>query len=107
MFWALWDGFERILQPSGLAAVLYDAGKKVGERAAKRLKEMFKVEGKELIQALAQAGKATGWGITEIKRIDMKRHTATIIAKAALRLPHGEKSPTTSATGLEAIWLDT
>jgi predicted hydrocarbon binding protein len=81
MFWALWDGFERILQSSGLAAVLYNAGKEVGERTAKRLREMFHIEGKELVQASPQAVKATGWGITEVSRIDMKKHSATIIVK--------------------------
>lgn len=93
MFWALWDDFERILRPSGLAAVLYDAGKKVGEHAAKRLKEMFKVEGEELIQSLAQAGKATGWGITAIKRIDIKRYTATIIVKDCFEAAAWRKKP--------------
>jgi len=92
-FWALWDGFERILRPSGLAAVLYDAGKRVGERAAKRLREMFKVEGKELIQALAQTGKATGWGITEIKSINMKAHTSTIIVKDCFEAAAWRKKP--------------
>lgn len=48
MFWALWDGFERILQHSGLAVVLCSAGKEVGKHAATRLKEMFSIEGKDI-----------------------------------------------------------
>jgi predicted hydrocarbon binding protein len=95
MFWALWNGFERILRPSGLAAVLYDAGKKVGENAAKRLREMFKVQGEELIQALAQAGKATGWGVTEVRRIDMKKPSATIIVKDCFEAVAWRKKPYT------------
>jgi predicted hydrocarbon binding protein len=93
MFWALWDGFERILQPSGLAAVLYNAGKEIGEHAAKRLNEMFRIEGKELIQALAQAGKATGWGITEVNSISMKRHRAKIIVKECFEAAAWRKKP--------------
>jgi hypothetical protein len=93
IFRALWNGFERILKPSGLAAVLYNAGKEVGERAAKRLKEMFRIEGKELVQALAQAGKATGWGITEVSSIDMKRHTAKIIVKECFEAAAWRKKP--------------
>jgi predicted hydrocarbon binding protein len=93
MFWALWDGFERILQPSGLAAVLYNAGKEVGERAAKRLGEMFNIEGKELVQASVQAVKATGWGITEVRSIDMKKSSATIIVKDCFEAAAWRKKP--------------
>jgi predicted hydrocarbon binding protein/predicted amino acid-binding ACT domain protein len=93
MFWALWDGFERILQPSGLAAVLYNAGKEVGDRAAKRLSEMFNVEGKELVQAFAQAVKATGWGITEVSSIYMKKHSATIIVRECFEAVAWRKKP--------------
>lgn len=93
MFWALWDGFERILKPSGLAAVLYNAGKEVGDRAAKRLSEMFNIEGKELVQAFAQAVKATGWGVTEVSGIDMKKHSATIIVKDCFEAAAWRKKP--------------
>jgi len=95
MFWALWDGFERILQDSGLAAVLYNAGKETGKRAAKRLKERFNIDGNELIQAFAQAVRATGWGITEFSRIDMKNHSATIIVKECFEAAAWRKKPYT------------
>ena len=95
MFWALWDGFERILQPSGLAAVLYNAGKEVGRHVAERLGEMFHIEGKELIQAFAQAVRATGWGIIEVSRIDMKKHSATIIVKDCFEAAAWRKKPYT------------
>jgi len=93
MFWALWDGFERILKPSGLAAVLYNAGKEVGEHAAERLSEMFNVEGEKLVQAFSQAVKATGWGIAEVSSIDMKKHTATIIVKDCFEAAAWRKKP--------------
>ena len=81
MFWALWDGFEKILQHSGLSAIIYDVGKRMGEHAAKHLKEMFGLEGNDLIQAMAQAGQATGWGITEVQDVNFKGLSATIIVK--------------------------
>lgn len=93
MFWALWDGFERILQHSGLKAVLYNAGKEIGEHAAKKLSRMFNIEGKELVQALAQVGKATGWGITEFSSINMKKHSATIIVKECFEAVAWRKKP--------------
>jgi predicted hydrocarbon binding protein/predicted amino acid-binding ACT domain protein len=93
MFWALWDGFERILKHSGLSAVLYDAGKRMGEHAAKRLREMFGLEGEDLIHAMAQAGQATGWAITEIKQLDFKAPSATIIVKDCFEAAAWRKKP--------------
>ena len=92
-FWALWDGFERILKHSGLSAVLYDAGKRTGEHAAKRLKEIFGLSDKGLIQALSQAGQATGWAITEFRQVDFKRCTATIIVKDCFEAAAWRKKP--------------
>lgn len=79
--WTLWDGLEKILLPSGLAAVHYDAGKRTGEHTAKRLKEMYSVEGTDLILAFAQAGRAMGWGIIEFREIDFERLSGTVIIK--------------------------
>jgi len=79
--WALWDGLEKILLPSGLAAVHYDAGKRSGEHTATRLKEMYGLESTDLILALTQALKATGWGIAEARDIDFKELSGTIIIK--------------------------
>jgi len=81
MFWALWNAFEKIFAHSGLVVVLYNAGKRIGQHAANRISEVFGLKGKELIEALAQAGQATGWAITEIKEIDLNRASATIIVK--------------------------
>jgi hypothetical protein len=93
MFWALCDGFERILAHSGLAVVIYDAGKNMGAHAAKRLKEMFGLEGKDLILAVAQAGQATGWAVTEIRNIDFNRLSATIIVKDCFEAAAWRKKP--------------
>jgi len=93
MFWALWDGFERILQHSGLAAVLYSAGKEVGKHAVTRLKEMFSIEGKDLVQALAQLVQATGWGIIEVDSIDFKCASATISVKDCFEAAAWRKKP--------------
>ena len=101
MFWALWSAFEKIFAHSGLIMVLYEVGKKIGQHAARRISEMFGLKGKELLEALAQAGQATGWAITEIKEIDFERPSATIIVKDCFEAVAWRKSPTQYATGQE------
>jgi hypothetical protein len=81
MFWALWTAFEKIFTKSGLVVILYESGKKMGEHAAKRISKMFGLRRKQLVEALAQAGQATGWAITEIKEIKFKNCSATIVVK--------------------------
>jgi predicted hydrocarbon binding protein len=93
MFRALWNGFERILAPSGLAAVIYDAGKRMGRHAATRLKEMFGLEGKDLILAMAQAGQATGWSLTKVKRVNFKQLSAIIIVENSFEAAAWRKKP--------------
>jgi len=93
MFWALWSTFEKIFTHSGLIVVLYDTGKKMGEHAAKRISEMFGLRGKQLVEALTQAGQATGWAITEIKDIDFKNCSATIIVKDSFEAAAWRKKP--------------
>jgi len=81
MFWALLSALEKIFKHSGLMAVLYSAGKRLGQHAAKRISELYQLRGKALLEALAQAGQATGWAITEVKEIDFEGCKATIIVK--------------------------
>jgi len=81
MFWAMWSNFEKILAPSGLAAVLYDAGKKVGEYVATRLSELYNVKGTDLALAANQSGKATGWGIMEVSNLNSQHLTGTIVVR--------------------------
>ena len=93
MFWALWSAFEKIFAHSGLIMVLYEVGKKIGQHAARRISEMFGLKGKELLEALAQAGQATGWAITEIKEVDFERSSATIIVKDCFEAIAWRKKP--------------
>ena len=93
MFWALWSGFFRILHHSGLAAVLYPAGKKTGEYAAMRLKEMFNIEGEELLKALEQCVQATGWGIVNVQHVNFKQATATITVKDCFEAAAWRRKP--------------
>lgn len=79
VFGALWGGLEHILKPSGLSAVLYSAGKRVGEETIKHLIEMYNFEGRELFLALLQANQATGWGIGEISNLDFHHSVADIV----------------------------
>jgi predicted hydrocarbon binding protein len=81
MFWAMWKGFENILTPSGLAAVLYDTGKKVGEYIATRLGEIYNLRDIELVKAVIQANQATGWAMVEVKNLDFKQLSGTIILR--------------------------
>ena len=95
MFWALWTAFERVFAHSGLIVVLYDSGKGMGEHAAKRISKMFGLRGKQLMEALAQAGQATGWAITEIRQIDFKSCSATIVVKDGFEAAVWQKKPYT------------
>lgn len=79
MFWAMWNGFESILTPSGLAAVLYDTGKKVGEYIATRLSEIYNLHNTELVKAVFQASQATGWAIAEVNNLDSEQLSGTVI----------------------------
>lgn len=81
MFWTMWNGLESILSPSGLAAVLYDTGKRVGEYVATRLGEMYNLRDKELIEAVIQANQATGWAIAEVKDLDFRQISGVIILR--------------------------
>jgi hypothetical protein len=80
-FWALMDKLEKILTPSGLTALHYDAGKNVGEHMAIRLKEIYKLSHDELIQAFAQAQKAIGWGVMEFQNVDSEHSGGTVVVR--------------------------
>ena len=79
VFWALWSGFEKILTPSGLAAVLYDAGKKVGGYVASRFREMYDLHGADLLKAVLDSGQATGWAMAEVRSLDFRQLSGRII----------------------------
>jgi len=81
MFWAMWSNFEKILAPSGLAAVLYNAGKRVGEYVATRLSELYNVKGADIALVANQAGKATGWGIIEVSSLNSQNLTGTVVVR--------------------------
>jgi predicted hydrocarbon binding protein len=80
-FWALTNRLEKILTPSGLTALHYDAGKNVGEHAAVRLKEIYELDNEELIQAFVQAQKAIGWAIMDFQQIDFSNSSGRVLVK--------------------------
>jgi predicted hydrocarbon binding protein len=92
-FAALWDGFEGILTPSGLEAVLYNVGKRIGTHTAMGLKNTYDLENKDLMSAIVQAAKALGWGIVEFQNIDFQSLTGTIIVKESFEALAREKKP--------------
>lgn len=92
-FWALWDAIEGILKPSGAAVLHYNAAKAVGKRIAESLKEMFGVEGMDLLQTINQAVQATGWGIIEARDVDLKRGRETIVIRECFEALAWRKKP--------------
>lgn len=92
-FAALWEGFEEILTPSGLEAVLYNVGKKIGTCTAIGLKDTYNLEAKDLISAIVQAAKALGWGIVEFPSIDFKDFTGTVVLKESFEALTRQKKP--------------
>jgi len=93
LFWSLWDAIEGILKPSGAAVLHYNAGKAVGKRIAESLREMFGVEGIDLILAVTQAVQTTGWGIVEARDVDLKRGLETIIIRECFEALAWRKKP--------------
>jgi predicted hydrocarbon binding protein/predicted amino acid-binding ACT domain protein len=80
-YWALMSRLEKILTPSGMTALHYDAGKNVGEHMAMQLKEIYHLDVDALIKAFGQAEKAIGWGVVEFQNIDFKRRSGTVVVR--------------------------
>jgi predicted hydrocarbon binding protein len=78
LFSSLFEEVERILQPSGFAAVFYNAGKKGGAHMADLLSRKYTLEDKQLISALIQLTKAIGWGQIDEIKVDLNRPYSTI-----------------------------
>ncbi|MEM2975021.1 MAG: V4R domain-containing protein [Candidatus Bathyarchaeia archaeon] len=81
LFGEMLDAVEKILSPSGFAAVFYDVGKKTGDFIIKKLEARYKLQGAELVEALGQAVKALGFGVPEIKFIDFQKLSGTIVIR--------------------------
>jgi hypothetical protein len=82
LFGSLFDEIERILTPSGFAAVFYNAGKKSGAFITGLLAKRYSLKEKSLVLALTQAAKAIGWG--QIEDFDMNKKE--LIAKIKVRM---------------------
>jgi predicted hydrocarbon binding protein len=78
LFSSLFDEIEKILTPSGFAAVFYNAGKKTGASITGLLTKRYGLKGKSLILAVTQATKAIGWGQIEEFNINRKELVADI-----------------------------
>lgn len=93
VFRALWTGFESILLPPGLAAVLYNAGKKVGEKVANTFTEKYGLPRNRLVAVIMDACQATGWGVFEVEQIDYERCEATLIVRDCFEANAWQKRP--------------
>mgnify|MGYP006269560737 CR=1 FL=1 len=70
---SLFEEIEKILTPSGFAAVFYNAGKKSGASMAALIAERYELKGESLKQALIQTTKAIGWGQLEDLRLNSEK----------------------------------
>lgn len=75
LFGSLFDEIEKILTPSGFAAVFYNAGKKSGGFIAKLFSERYGLKGDDVLLAMVQATKTIGWGEIEDLTIDRRKLT--------------------------------
>jgi len=73
LFGSLFEEIEKILTPSGFAAVFYNAGKKSGAFIADFIAKKYGLKDKQLLSALVQSTKAIGWGQIENLKIDLDR----------------------------------
>lgn len=75
----LFEEIEKILTPSGFAAVFYNAGKRSGENFAEYYREKFKPKSKEeLVELLFLCTRAIGWGLVETHSLDLDRLSGRI-----------------------------
>jgi predicted hydrocarbon binding protein len=82
LFGSLLDEIQKILTPSGFAAVFYNAGKKSGSFIAKLLSTRYGLSRESLTLALIQATKAIGWGQIEDFNMDGK----ALVGKVKVRM---------------------
>lgn len=90
LFGSLFEEIERILTPSGFAAVFYNAGKKSGTFIAELLTNRNRLNKEQLKLAVIQATRAIGWG--RIVDFNIKGETARVkIEKCFEALLRGRK----------------
>jgi len=84
---------KTLLTRSRLEDITYDVRKRCGINNAKCLSEKYSVKDIELISTIVQALKAIGWGIVEIKNIDFKRLSGTIIGRECFEALARKRKP--------------
>ena len=91
----LFEEIEKILTPSGFAAVFYNAGKKSGENYVRYYKEKFGLKSKEeLIKALIMGTSAVGWGKVDTHILDLNTLTGNIKIRQNIEAVLREKKAT-------------
>jgi len=83
LFGSLFDEIEKILTPSGFAAVFYNAGKKSGAYMSDLFEKRYGLQGDSLASVLAQSTKATGWGEIEEFKMDQKSLVGRVKMRAS------------------------
>jgi predicted hydrocarbon binding protein len=94
LFGSLYEEIEKILTPSGFAAVFYDGGKKSGVFISQLIGKRYGLKGEDFIKALVQSTQALGWGLVVDLKLDLHRPFCRVRVKgcfeAILRGPRKE-----------------
>lgn len=72
---------EEVFFPSGALTFLYEAGKAYGQSSAKRLMGQLGTSVEDLLQAIADAKKAEGWGTIIFQNLAKQNPYGRIIVK--------------------------
>jgi predicted hydrocarbon binding protein len=94
LFGSLYEEIEKILTPSGFAAVFYNGGKKSGAFISRLIGRRYGLKGEDFIKALVQSTQALGWGLVVDLKLDLHRPFCRVRVKgcfeAILRGPRKE-----------------
>jgi predicted hydrocarbon binding protein/predicted amino acid-binding ACT domain protein len=76
LFGSLFEEIEKILTPSGFAAVFYNAGKKSGAYMTELFRKRNGIQGQTLLAAIVQGARAIGWG--EIVDVNVAHNSGSV-----------------------------
>ncbi len=78
------ESAEDLVGPQGAADIMYNAGEHLGIKFAKQISERFNLTGEAIFRAYAQVVGVRGWGITEIKEVNLETGYARVTLKNSL-----------------------
>ncbi|MHA1129775.1 MAG: V4R domain-containing protein [Candidatus Helarchaeota archaeon] len=78
------ESAEDLVGEQRASDIMYNAGEHLGIKFAKQISERFNLIGKAIFRAYAQIVGVRGWGITEIKEVNLKTGYARVTLKNSL-----------------------